>query len=291
MRQYPVEALGSLSRITFVIPFRQSFDRPDAMGRLRYLLSYLRQTSPDIKIVISDQTLAAPVAHVVGVAYGARCVWQPKFVYSPASCKNFGAAAVDTEYMLFVDIDVLPTQHLYSELSLLMEYSDIPALWFPVHFLQREAPPYRCLARSKNLHLRDWTNLIDQIGFATGIQFFSRNFFSRMGGYDESFRGYGCEDIEMIHRCALALEWLSPHEIDENYLCDHRTKDRKDYRGFRKKMAEIVESKISSDLVYCVHSWHPRRNKRIYRRLRDRNDKILLKRLNQSTSSFFLQPP
>lgn len=269
--------------LTVVIPVRQSIDRPDAAVRLRHLLCYLRRACPSVQIVVSEQSLPLPVCGGLALYHGAAWVWHPTWVYSPAACKNAGAKAVRTDFLLFLDVDVLPTQHLWQALAKAMQVPPLQAMWFPVHFLSQTAPEHHILAASLDLHARDWTGDLDQVGFATGIHFFSRDFFRSLGGYDESFRGYGCEDIEMIHRCAMALGWLAPEEIDQDYLQDHRTKDRQQYRGFRKAFAEMLEARMPVDVPYCLHSWHPRRNKRLYRRMRLQNDKLLREKLSRTT--------
>lgn len=275
----PISTAISLSDLSIVVPFRQSLDRPDALWRLFLLTGYLARTCPDAEIIVSDQSAPIPVARLATLPKRVRHVWNPENIYSPASCKNEGARAAARRFILFLDVDVVPTTALYSAIMRLMATPQFRMLWFPVHFLKKDAIDFPTLIRSCEINGTFRINHFDQVGFTTGIQFFSNPFFWSLGGYDESFRGYGCEDIEMLHRCNLALNWLQRNEIDNDYLEDFRTKDRAEYRGFRLKFAEILEGQLDTSEIYALHVWHDRRARRLYRQMRRHNDALLMRRL------------
>lgn len=275
------------SDLSIVVPFRQSLDRPDALWRLFLLVGYLTRTCPQAEVIVSDQSAAIPAARLATLSKRVRHVWNPSKIYSPASCKNAGAMASDRRFVLFLDVDVIPTRFLYAAIGQLMASCQFQMLWFPVHFLKKNTADFLTLVRSCEVDGTFCVNHFDQIGFTTGIQLFSADFFRDLGGYDESFRGYGCEDIEMLHRCTLALRWLRPNEIDNDYLEDFRTKDRSEYRGFRLKFAEILESQLDTTNIYALHAWHDRRAKRVYRQMRKHNDALLRRRLTRPMQPSF----
>lgn len=273
------------SDLSIIVPLRQSFDRPDALWRLFLLLGYLSRTCPHAEVIVSDQSAPIPAARLVPLPKHVRHVWNPSKIYSPASCKNAGAAASERKFLLFLDVDVVPTKSLYSAVGKLIAAQQCSMLWFPVHFLKKETVDFATLIRSCETNGTFRINHFDQVGLATGIQFFSTGLFQSLGGYDESFRGYGCEDIEMLHRCTLALNWLRSDEINESYLEDFRTKDRSKYRGFRLRFAEILEEKLDTSDIYALHAWHDRRTRRLYRQMRKHNDKLLRRRLTSPIQS------
>lgn len=274
--------MTQIEKLSIIIPFRQSNDRPEALWRLWNQLSYLKKICPESEIIISDQSLFAPISFPAALYFSADYVWNPSRVYSPASCKNAGAKKSSNDLILFLDIDVVPTQNMFGALSLYASRSHFKFIWFPVHFLQQGAVSFREIAKYPHLIEKKWDDQLDQVGFATGIQAFSRHFFLELNGYDESFRGYGCEDIEMLHRASISAGFLDVNKIDEEYIQDYRTKDRNLYRGFRKYFASIIEKKIDTSYIYCFHIWHNRRAKRPYRQMRKQNDEILYRKLNDA---------
>lgn len=282
MRDVAVSAV-KLEELSIIIPFRQSADRPEALWRLWHQIRYLKKACPQAQLVVSDQSSCVPISAIATFERSIRHVWNPQRVYSPASCKNAGARKADGKKLLFLDIDILPTHRMFTTLAEQFEASAFKMLWFPVHFVNRDAPTFRQFINTPKLMEADLSEVLEQVGYATGIQAFSADFFWQLGGYDENFEGYGCEDLDMIHRSSLAMEWLKPDEIDEEYFCDHRTNIREEYRGFRKKFAEIIESKINTESKYCLHLWHDRRAKRTYRRMRRANDSLLYAKLKDIT--------
>ena len=273
------ELLPAADSLSIIIPFRQSSDRPEAAWRLHYLLRYIRRTLPQAEVLVSDQTSRLPLGAALAHLHDAHYVWRPASIYSPATCKNAGAIAAKRDYLLFLDIDVFPLSDLYKSVAQFIERGG-DFLWFPIHFLGEGEGSYRRVFLKAVSPSHKWSD-IDQVGYATGIQAFSKEFFMRVGGYDEIFKGYGCEDIEMLHRCSLHLGWLRPYDIDETYLEDYRTKNREDYRGFRKVFAQIVEDILDTSRIYGLHVWHNRRAKRRYRRMRISNDRVLVSRLRE----------
>jgi mycofactocin system glycosyltransferase len=91
------------SAVTAVIPVK---DRP---GELQRLLVALAETAPGLaRVIVVDDGSADPArCREIAARTGARLIRQPRS-RGPAAARNVGLAAASTEYVVFLDSDVVP---------------------------------------------------------------------------------------------------------------------------------------------------------------------------------------
>lgn len=118
---------------------------------------------------------------VFALSEGARVICQPNEDYfSPSKARNLGAHHADTEWLCFVDADTLVGLGVGMNLEMIV---------------RDEKPGMVLAARDSQGY-----DTPDLMGFLA----VRKSDFDAVGGYDESFNGWGCEDIHL--RMKLCLE-------------------------------------------------------------------------------------
>ncbi len=266
-----------MDNIYIIIPVKQSFVKKDCFWRLLLNCFYLKKLGIN-HILVADCSafmghwLVFFVAKITGCRYIHQK--QSKF-YSPAKIKNYAAKYVFenllSEFVLFLDVDVYINRTLINllkeNISLKLQFD-----WFPVVFLVKHISSLRFINNisSNNYIVREKDIL--QIGYSTGIQLFYKSFFYKINGFDENYEGYGCEDIDMLHRATLFLGVRN--QFSEKYYLDIRSHVPDELDGFRKFFYQI--KKNTPLRVMPIHLWHKRKNKSNYMKNRNRNDQLLI---------------
>ena len=235
------------------------------------------------KIVIVDSTqnfIARQPLMNLCKKHRATYVHHPADVHSPSTVRNQGmmaAIATGASYALFVDVDVLG--HRASVDRVRKDISDgLNFNWYPVMFTGPDDGIKR-MKKWSNEPEDLYSGSLEQIGYATGIQLLSVEAWQELGGFDESFVGYGCEDIDMIHRATLLFGNRSPENSDSPYFEDFRTTELNNYRGYRKWMRDKKSSVPRSEM--WVHFHHRKHTDSKYYKARKRNDILLDKKMRQ----------
>lgn len=196
----------------------------DDQARLDLVLTALSlQTHPAtrLEVVVADDGSARPPD--LGAADGltARLVRQPDLGFRAAAARNLGAAAADGEVLVFVDGDTVPEPDFVRRLARLpavapealvvgrRRHADL-AGWTPERlrgWLTRGSPGPAELTEpgwlregytaSRDLLDADERSYRYVISAVLGL---SRELFAELGGFDETFVGYGGEDWELAHR-------------------------------------------------------------------------------------------
>ena len=88
----------------------------------------------------------------------------------------------------------------------------------------------------------------------TSLIVLKKEYFYKIGKFDESFYGHGGEDFEFLHR----LVSFNPHCIkNKDYYINEVSQFPAQYKGFRNYMAYYSLEYFFSDLL-LIHRWHPR---------------------------------
>ncbi len=268
----PADTGAALEALTVLIPFKWSLSRLDLIVRLA--LNVIRLHRVGIRrVLVGDGTaLNVPVrmlCHLLRVEH--RPVRCPSF-YSPSTVKNCASAGLTSGYVLFLDVDVLLTTTALQWIRAAIE-SGQRFTWLPVVFLDRQSGTGRMLRDVWSTGVPDREHRI-QIGYTTGIQLVELGLFRKLGGYREEFLGYGCEDIEFIHRATGVLGERPPFSENAEYYRDVRSYDVHQLGGFRKHNYNAQRHVPMHAMP--LHYWHKRRNKSPYMLERKLNDCLLI---------------
>jgi predicted glycosyltransferase involved in capsule biosynthesis len=273
-----------MKEIAIIIPVKQSGVKPDCFVRLLLLGRSLRQYGFE-NIVVSDCSNATGARLIRTVAKQIQASYVHGFqnLYTPGRVKNVGgfeALKLDgVSSLLFLDVDVMLSSGAVERLRTYV-LNKVLFEWFPVAFL---SSPRGTLSMGRALLKRDrlakYAEDLYQIGYATGIHFFDASFFSKVQGYNAEYNGYGCEDLEMLHKataqCGLRPAFPTGHE----YFVDYRTVDVSAYKGFRKY---FLEQKREFPLgCMPVHFHHKRKGRSRYLSARRANDSKLLENMEK----------
>lgn len=261
-----------------IIPIRQSWVKKDCFIRLYFNCLTLKKYK--IKNVLiadsSDNFLSRKIIAFIASFFGFdyRYFKVKGGVYNPSILKNKAYSYIRKKfkYLLYMDVDVFlndkTLEYLQNQIANQQQFD-----WLPVIFLNKNVKA-RDILHSYNFVK---TKNIIQIGYTTGIQFFDVKFFNELGGFDEDFLGYGCEDIDMLHRATGLLNLRSIDLINHDYYLDHRGYNAAILKGFRNTFYRLKENFDIN--VMPVHLWHKRFNNSNYMLKRKINDEVLIKKM------------
>lgn len=194
-------------RLSVVIP---THDRP---GTLRNTLAALgEQTLPasDFEVIVVDDGSVESHRREVRAlreAFGFTLI--EKEQGGLASARNRGADRAQGDILHFLDDDVIPAadsleQHLATHTAQVQPVAVVGALPFPPHVEMNAFLWY--IERSGHYdlykHPRKYPGGEPPMPPMNGNSSISRELFNRIGKYDESFRQYGSEDLELGYRLA-----------------------------------------------------------------------------------------
>lgn len=214
---------------------------------------------------------------------------QENGAFSLASCRNYGAIFVQTPTMMTLDVDYVLTQETLEKLLKMIKTKEIaenPAsfLILPCVFLNElgtqkfasgalgeEKIQYQLIFKDKK-HF-------DFCSPASSSVVLNTYTFLEIGGYDESFVGFGYEDFEFFNRLLrhCATFEILPKEI--KYFAPNWKMNS--FRGFRAWYALVgLEAMFYGISLY--HLWHIRPNQNGYLSANEVNKKLFLSNLSHS---------
>lgn len=265
---------ASPPRVTIVIPFKWGWIKPDAVLRLVANCILLRRLRPLAQVAVADGSFWKFPTRILAwlLKFQHLSVDSPRY-YSPAQVKNAATRQIThTQYLLFLDVDVILTHAAWSSLQAAIR-TGVQFTWLPVVFLDRSQGTLQMIRQVLPKATPPNTAARVQIGYSTGIHLFDRRFFTELAGYKEALHGYGCEDIEMIHRATGTLSQRPLFDAEAEYYDDVRSHDAQSLAGFRKLFFEMRRD-VPLDAM-PIHYWHKRKNKSDYMLQRKTNDRIM----------------
>lgn len=266
------------SDITLVISVRAQSSNPWLLPRLRMLAGHYE---PMPAIVISD--VGSP-----GTFRGEleQCCADSGFeyvrvddenVFSAAVGRNRGAEAAASELLFFSDVDCFGERDLFARLAKhandmrLGECFD-QVVVLPAYHLTHEVtdivtaadPSERgdLLAQAMVAAVFGARNdVVDYVDPFSNFLLCRRDFFSFVGGYNETFRGHGSEDFEFLLRCAAEGRQLPlPRAPARDRFSPARNaffSGRKPYVGFR-RLGELMAYPAEAAGLRIAHLHHER---------------------------------
>lgn len=277
--------------LTLIIPIKQSWIKPDCILRLAINLMRLK-ASPQAKsfrILIADSSywttawMVLFLAKLFGVEYMTIHL-DRKQDYTPAIIKNRAATYafdyLDANYIFFLDVDVLLSDN---EIVFLLDKTtqNIAFDWLPVAFLHKAYGFTQMFLARKNQYLSNLpAESILQTGYVTGAHLISQDFFKQLGGYNEQFIGYGCEDIELMHRATYFIGIRPLFAENDPYFTDDRGYNPEQLQGFRNYFYQIHAQNVDKFPI-PKHFWHKRKTKSNYLKKRNQNDELMIKLMKE----------
>jgi len=201
-----------------------TFQRPDHLRRVLASIACQRGIRGAIEVVVSDDGSRDDTPEIVS-EFAARAPFRVAFTthvhtgFHLTRCRNAGVAASSAPYLLFLDGDCLiPPDHVATHLarrrnqtamagyclrldracSETVDLRSIESTTYTKLVSSTELRRYRLLAlRSRWYELIRHPEKPKLFGGNVGIW---RSDYARVNGYDERFRGWGCEDDDLRMR-------------------------------------------------------------------------------------------
>lgn len=201
-----------------------SFERPGHLRRVLASIAAQRGIGGALEVVVTDDGSRDETPRLVrrfanSVGFPVRFTTHPHDGFQLARCRNEGVEASTAPYLLFLDGDcIIPPDHLRIHLDRRRE--NYVMAGYPIHLNEaiseniseaevRDASYLARVSLQKKLAMR-WRHLralgYSLIGHATRPKLLGGNLgiaradYERINGYDENFRGWGCEDDDLRMR-------------------------------------------------------------------------------------------
>lgn len=210
--------------VSVVVPY---FQAQAGLDQVLAALTVTTHPRTRVQVVVADDGSDRPPSLEVldGSGISGRVVRQDRDGFRAAAARNRGAAAADGEILVFLDGDTVPEPDYLTRLTRLpalcpdaltvgrRRHADLDG-WSPAavtDWLQGLGPAPRELtepqwlldlyagsADLRHVDRRSYRAVI------SAVLAMPRDLFRAIGGFDESFRGYGGEDWELTHRAYAA---------------------------------------------------------------------------------------
>ncbi|EGZ51242.1 capsular polysaccharide export protein, LipB/KpsS family [Neisseria wadsworthii] len=230
-----------------------------------------------------------------------------KYIFADTSCEMWNASKArniallesEADYVVFEDIDLISHKDFYSWINTQIKSFLIQRNWpffvIPVSYLTEEG--------SQNLTAplttEAYDELVSEIFNATDsdmIEFHapassylvcSREHALFVGGYDDSFEGWGFEDSDFWLRLLKKSNIEKPREF---YKLDTRPySNQVQWRGWR-SLFRIFADIIGQKGIYSFHKWHPIAEHRSPA-VREKNHQIFLSNTARYSNEKYELPP
>ncbi|WP_462418707.1 glycosyltransferase [Kytococcus sp. Marseille-QA3725] len=207
--------------ISVVVPH---FESPERLARLLEALRHTRLPADRVEVVVADDGSATPPSLPARHPLDLRVVRQERHGFRAAAARNLGAAAARGEVLVFLDGDMLPEPECLPVMGEAAS-ADWPTLvvgrrrhhdvtgWTPTavtDWLTGHAPAPATLPEpgwlADGLAGTDHLRAADDASFRfviSAVMALPRQAFVELGGFDETFVGYGGEDWEFAQRAWL----------------------------------------------------------------------------------------
>lgn len=271
-----------MSNLTVIIPFAQRKFDSHSLWRLN---NAVRCFGTQVDVLVYDTSATSNHAGLQAVlqSFNTQYVHEPKTgLFSPGAVRNQAVRHVSSEYLLFFDADHLCDKKfvngLPQKVEQLKRLGESAFFMFPFLYLTKQATLKfsgdfsGCLAS----YLAGENHIVEAIALSTCCLLLSRQHFLRLGGFDESYRGHGCEDFDLVHKlCTFSQKIQRP----KNYYSDVKQRFPANYEGFRRYFSYYALPHLFAG-EFVLHQWHPR-PPNAYHKQRAHNEAMLQQNMRQ----------
>jgi len=183
--------------------------------------------------------------------------------------RNRGAQVATGNYVMFWDVDLLPSEAFLADLRRWVTHSQRPFTIVPC--LYATALGVRYFARGRVFDIEGCRSafyghrreLVSHLALNTSTVAIEREHFTAMGGFDERFFDHGLEDLDLLLRLSLNDGTLP---IPRDLLTDNRHQSPAFSTGFR-SVLNLLSLPVFLEGIATLHQWHRRpRDKGYYAR-------------------------
>lgn len=256
--------------LTIVLPIRVSEDRKDIIQRL----GYIEQNGPlpkEIQILVVDDGSPIHISEEIitfckNKNYSYLRLDTQLLPISMARARNAAAVSIDTRYVLFQDVDLLPYEGFYQDMMKEVHISkmnsvDDEFIMFGVIYLTKEASeeffntePSIRKHKFIQYYLENRKDKVEKFSTGTSVVVFNRYHYLMHGGNSEDFEKWGYEDLEMMCRVAYSrMKFPRP----EAYQLDYKSfSNIHEYKGWKSLYRLFGDMTFMKGMI-MFHSWHP----------------------------------
>lgn len=205
-----------------------SFERPGHLSRVLASIAAQRGVEGAFEVVVTDDGSRDETHRVVrnfaaSVSFPVRFTTHPHTIFHLARCRNEGVAASTAPYLLFLDGDcVIPPDHLRIHLDRARAGFATAGYFVWLDRATSERITEKSIRSGEFQNLKSWSQRRQlawrhlQASYYSLIRdplrpkFYGGNFglsradYERVNGYDENYRGWGCEDDDLRVRLRAA---------------------------------------------------------------------------------------
>ncbi|MFM5846219.1 galactosyltransferase-related protein [Aeromonas veronii] len=205
-------------------------------------------------------------------------------VFSPGIVRNLGVQKASSEFLFFMDVDLICPPKLAGNLDTRCKplsasnrnsFEMYPCLYLTKEETERFDGDFQGCLES---FLRGEIHRVEGIALASSCLLINREWFLQLGGFDEQFVGHGGEDLELIDRLTRHYP-IGPRPDD--YALNIKVQHPGDYQGFRRYFSYYALPHLFAGR-FLVHQWHPRPLTHPYHKRRANNDQLLEQMLARS---------
>ncbi|WP_299008304.1 galactosyltransferase-related protein [uncultured Shewanella sp.] len=270
--------------ISFIIPYSQRSFEKNNSRLLTVINAIIDIPKTDIIIFDTSEKSANNLPHSNKIIY-IHAPFKGK-VYSPAFARNQAVKLSKSDYLFFIDVDLIVPNTLLNNLvsiaESLMTIGIFAFEMYPCFYLTKEASlnTKNNIDKQKQIECLDSfmkgnNDIVESIALVTSCLLINRQWFKQLKGFDETFIGHGGEDLELI--CRLTLHYQKGN-IPIDFIYDKKTIHPANYEGFRRYLTQYSLEHLF-ELNFFIHRWHPRPLTHKYHRQRKVNEALLQKKL------------
>ena len=275
--------------LSIIIPFAER--DTDSIRRLNDALACFAN-QPAIEVVLVDvgrHSVLTKLTYCEQINLRYSHCYQ-RGVFSPGRVRNCAAEQATGDFLFLMDADLLISQRMIATLFRCIEslqaqvpqaFCMFPCLYLSQAYSAAEQDHQPLLAA----YLSGKVDKVEGIALASSCLLIKRQWFLGVGGFRTEFSGYGCEDLELIHRL-VSFYPLAAKPTD--YAVDFKTPFPADYCGFRRYFSLYAVPHLFEG-EFLLHQFHPRPHIHKYHRMRKQNEVIFAELLR--AQHLTLPPP
>lgn len=278
--------------LSVVLPIRLSEDRLDVLDRLA-LHKIDTKISERVQFIAIDDGSPKEYINIIKkkcnelkIAYIR--IDSETECFSVGRARNVAAQSVDTKFLMFQDVDLIPYDGFYEDainecyVQQLDKFAD-RFVMFGVVYLTKDASEEYLLTDGKlkkskflNYLLENDKSKIEKFSTGTSVTIWRTDHYLCTGGNDPEFAGWGYEDLEYTCRAIRRnRKFPLPNEFSEDYRNFTTIADYKGWKSIYRLYGDLTFNKG----IVMFHYWHPINTKGNYQKQKEKNKIIFNKKL------------